>query len=215
MNLFIVGDIHGCFYTFKNLLQRYWDDKNDLLIQVGDLIDRGNHTPQTIDYCKELQEKNQAVFLKGNHEFMAIKHVVGQGHEKWYNKYGKNVLWQYHFENKDFKNDVAWMQQLPLFWENEYLFISHAGRSFSDNYLVEDDPQSILWNKTPIKKLFKTQVIGHTPHQNKKPVFYSESNTWNVDTGAYLGNYLSALKLDEKGNFIDFYSVATVNKDIS
>ena len=62
MNLFIVGDIHGCYYTFKSLLQRYWDEKNEVLIQVGDLIDRGNHTPQTIMYCKELQQKHKAVF---------------------------------------------------------------------------------------------------------------------------------------------------------
>ena len=42
MNLFIVGDIHGCYYTFKTLLQRYWDEKNDVLIQVGDLIENLN-----------------------------------------------------------------------------------------------------------------------------------------------------------------------------
>jgi len=215
VNLFIVGDIHGCYYTFKTLLQRYWVEKNDLLIQVGDLIDRGNHTPQTINYCKELQQKHQAVFLKGNHEYMAIKHIYGMGHEKWYNKYGKTVLWQYHLESLDFKTDSEWMQRLPLFWENDYLFISHAGRSLSEKYMDEEDPQSILWNKSELKKLLKTQVIGHTPHQNKKPIFYPETNTWNVDTGAYLGNCLSALKLDEKGNFIDYYSVATLSKDIS
>lgn len=214
MNIFIVGDIHGCYYTFKNLLQKYWDDKNDLLIQVGDLIDRGNYSPQTIKLCRELEFKHNAVFLKGNHELMAINYFDGNGFEKWYTKYGKAVLWQYQLEELDFENDLNWLRKLPIKWENDSLFISHAGRSNSENYFDENNKDGLLWNKSEIKKLNKIQVIGHTPHENKKPIFLSESNTWNIDTGAYLGKFLSALKLDEKGNFIDFYSVATFSKDI-
>jgi beta-glucosidase len=91
---------------------------------------------------------------------MAIKHIVGAGHEKWFNKYGKSVLWQYHLESLDFKTDIEWMQRLPLYWENDFLFISHAGRSMSENYLDEDDPQSILWNKSAIKKILVTGPLA-------------------------------------------------------
>ena len=214
MNIFIVGDIHGCYYTFKNLLQKYWDDKNDLLIQVGDLIDRGNFSAQTIKFSRDLEFKHNAVFLKGNHELMAINYFDGKGFEKWYNKYGKSVLWQYQLEELDFENDIKWLRQLPIKWENDSVFISHAGISYSENYLDENNKEGLLWNKSAIKKTNKIQVIGHTPHENKKPIFLPEFNTWNIDTGAYLGKFLSALKLDEKGNFIDFYSVPTSLKDI-
>ena len=214
MNIFVVGDVHGCFYTFRNLLQKYWDAKNDLLIQVGDLIDRGNYSPQTIKLCRELEINYRAVFLKGNHEFMAINYFNGNGFEKWYKKHGKSLLWQYQLEEQNFETDINWMKQMPLNWENEHVFISHAGISHSENFMDENDSQGILWNKTSLKKLNKVQVIGHTPHENQKPVFLQEYNTCNVDTGAYLGNCLSALKLDSKGNFIDFFSISTSSKDI-
>jgi serine/threonine protein phosphatase 1 len=103
---------------------------------------------------------------------------------------------------------------LPIKWENDSVFISHAGISYSENYLDENNKEGLLWNKSAIKKINKIQVIGHTPHENKKPIFLPEFDTWNIDTGAYLGKFLSALKLDEKGNFIDFYSVPTSLKDI-
>ena len=90
MNLFIIGDIHGCYNSFKSLLTN-WNKETDLLIQLGDLIDRGNNNPQTIKLCRELQEKNGAIFLKGNHELMAIRHYDGIETEKWYNKFCKAV----------------------------------------------------------------------------------------------------------------------------
>jgi serine/threonine protein phosphatase 1 len=214
VNIFVVGDIHGCYYTFKNLLQKYWDAKNDLLIQVGDLIDRGNFSAQTIKFCRELEFNHKAVFLKGNHELMAINYFSAKGFDKWHKKYGKSLLWQYHLEELDFENDLNWLRQMPIKWENDSIFISHAGISYSENYLDENDSDGLLWNKSSIKKINKIQVIGHSPHENKKPIFIPEQNVWNVDTGAYLGNYLSALKLDDRGNFIDFFSVSTSNKDI-
>lgn len=213
MNLFIVGDIHGCYNSFKSLLNN-WNKETDLLIQLGDLIDRGNNNPQTIKLCRELQEKNGAIFLKGNHELMAIRHYDGIETEKWYNKFGKAVYWQYQLEGRDLQSDINWLKTLPNCWENEHLFISHAGISNSLFCMDETHAEGLLWNKGPIKKLNKTQVIGHTPHKNKKALFMEESNCWNVDTGAYLGHHLSAIKLSEKGELIDLFSVKTASSDI-
>lgn len=213
MNLFVIGDIHGCYNSFKSLLN-YWDKDTDLLIQVGDIIDRGNHNPQTIKLCRELQKNHGAIFLKGNHELMAIRHYEGVEIEKWYNKFGKSVYWQYEMEERDLKGDLNWIKELPTNWENEHVFVSHAGISHSLFCMDENHAEGLLWNKGVIKKLTKTQVIGHTPHKNRKPLFMEESNCWNVDTGAYLGNNLSAIKLSEKGELIDMFSVKTLSADI-
>jgi serine/threonine protein phosphatase 1 len=40
MNLLVIGDIHGCYYTFQMLLDKFWDSEKELLIQVGDIIDK-------------------------------------------------------------------------------------------------------------------------------------------------------------------------------
>ncbi len=45
MNLFIIGDVHGCFHTFSELLT-HRDPATEHLIQVGDLVDRGATFPK-------------------------------------------------------------------------------------------------------------------------------------------------------------------------
>jgi serine/threonine protein phosphatase 1 len=43
------------------------------------------------------------------------------------------------------KPTVDWMKNLPLFWGNKYIFVSHAGISNSANNLFDaDDSQGIL-----------------------------------------------------------------------
>ncbi|GIN87435.1 hypothetical protein J6TS2_38210 [Heyndrickxia sporothermodurans] len=60
--------------------------------------------------------------------------------------------------------DVKWLSELPLFWENDNLFISHAGISEqSVNPFKEDVKFGILWNRGTIKNINKLQIIGHTP----------------------------------------------------
>ena len=150
MNLFIIGDIHGCYYSFKSLLNN-WNKETDLLIQLGDLIDRGNNNPQTIKLCRELQEKHGAIFLKGNHELMAIRHYEGVETEKWFNKFGKAVYWQYQLEGRNLQHDIDWLKTLPNCWENEHLFISHAGISHSLFCMDETHAEGLLANNRKIE----------------------------------------------------------------
>ncbi len=41
-NIFVVGDLHGCYTLLMNELDKVsFDPARDLLISVGDLVDRG------------------------------------------------------------------------------------------------------------------------------------------------------------------------------
>ncbi len=41
-NIWVVGDLHGCYTNLMNKLDTIgFDNKKDLLISVGDLVDRG------------------------------------------------------------------------------------------------------------------------------------------------------------------------------
>lgn len=66
---FVVGDIHGRFSTFLNLLKEIdYNEETDMIYSVGDLIDRG---PQSVEVVKFFQKPNTWVTL-GNHEQMVI-----------------------------------------------------------------------------------------------------------------------------------------------
>lgn len=64
---FVVGDIHGRYETFLNLLEAInYDDTTDIIYSVGDLIDRGTQSVETVKFFQ--QPNNHAVL--GNHEQM-------------------------------------------------------------------------------------------------------------------------------------------------
>lgn len=213
MNLFVVGDIHGCYKTLKNLLKK-WNRESELLIQVGDIIDRGNQNPETLKLCRELKEKYGAVFLKGNHEQLALRYFMKKKDEKWYKKYGKKVLWQYTLAERDFESDMEWISTLPLIWENDHILISHAGISNSAFAMEEEHTEGLLWNRGEVKNIGKLQVYGHTPLKKGKPEYYPESNSWNIDTGVYLKRGMSALRLKPTGELIETVTEATASVDV-
>lgn len=214
MDLFIIGDVHGCFHTFKALLE-FWEPEKEMLIQLGDLIDRGNFTPQLIKFCRELEAKNKnAVFLKGNHEWLALQYANKDKEETWYKKYGKKVLWQYVIEERDFEEDAKWFKTLKSYWQNDFVMVSHAGISESPFAFDENHYSGLLWQRLGIKNTGKVQVYGHTPVKGNKPVFDAKSNSYNIDTGAYLGRSLTGIKLQENGELMDTFSIRTIDKDI-
>ncbi|MGS4344619.1 metallophosphoesterase [Myroides odoratus] len=92
MNYFIIGDIHGCYYTFCQLLG-HWDSAKETLILVGDLIDRGKHSAKVLQLCKELSEgEDKVVILKGNHEAELIQYVLEGSNDNWTSQGGDLTL---------------------------------------------------------------------------------------------------------------------------
>lgn len=62
---FVVGDIHGCFRTLNRALREIGFDPNvDRLFGVGDLVNRGPHSAQTLEW---LERRFSSVTL-GNHD---------------------------------------------------------------------------------------------------------------------------------------------------
>lgn len=179
--MLIIGDVHGCYYTFKLMVESFWDKKNERLIQLGDLIDRGNYSPETFAYARELQNEHPdtVTFLKGNHEFEIIDHFKSGPNENWLRQCGRVTLEQYDVSDMSVMNDVEWFNDLPLSWENDRVFISHAG--IAENALDpfdEESDEGVLWNRTKLKNIGKLQVIGHTPTAGGKPEYNESSNVW-------------------------------------
>ena len=62
MNIFAIGDIHGCFKQLISLQKKIinypgFNKDNDLLIYLGDYIDRGPKSKDVINQIIKLQEE--------------------------------------------------------------------------------------------------------------------------------------------------------------
>jgi len=68
-----MSDIHGCYNEFKQMLKYIDFNHNDLLILLGDYIDRGTQNIEMINWIKD-HNKNQ-IILRGNHEEEFINNI--------------------------------------------------------------------------------------------------------------------------------------------
>lgn len=73
--LFAIGDIHGCFDSFKDLVEsKIQLQKDDKLILLGDYIDRGDSSKEVVDFIIKLLENGYDIIpLMGNHEAMLLE----------------------------------------------------------------------------------------------------------------------------------------------
>jgi len=217
MGLLVVGDVHGCFHTFTKLINEHWDSDKQILVQLGDLLDRGKFSPETILYAIELQENNpdNVTFLKGNHEFEAIVHAE-EGNENWLKQCGETTLKQFERKSLDLFDYIPWLTSLPLYYETDDVFISHAGISMAaENPFEESHPESVLWTRGQLKNIGKLQIIGHTPCKSGRAEFDNKSNTLNIDTGAYSPRGLTAVKINDEGKVAEIIFVPTLSVDVT
>lgn len=77
-DIVIIGDIHGCFDEFKELLDKVHTEtpsKNPdrcLKILVGDLVNKGPKSKEVIDVCMDIYPKS-IIAVRGNHDEIVIQ----------------------------------------------------------------------------------------------------------------------------------------------
>lgn len=218
-SVWILGDIHGCFETFKALLKKLPEDAKICL--VGDLIDRGPKSKEMVQYVID----NDIDCVKGNHEVMMIENPpywsLNGGHEtleSYSDKVPSNVGDGTHkFLNvKLFEEHKLWMDKLPVYLEypeikmenGRHLVVSHSAihnvwklKDTDEEYKWEQFEQTAMWTRNFSLKdnpeIFN--VFGHTP---QKYTVGATKIYANVDTGCCYNKYeehglLSALKFPE------------------
>lgn len=83
-NLFVIGDIHGNYNFFQTTLKELGITDDDVIISVGDLVDRGaNNAKMLFEF---LNKENRHMVL-GNHEDMMMR---GQTSREWYQNWLHN-----------------------------------------------------------------------------------------------------------------------------
>jgi len=216
MKVLAIGDVHGCYYTFRELVEKYWNPEKEILVQLGDLVNRGNHSLKCLAYAKKLKANHpdRVVFLKGNHEYDLLQYLKGKPNLKWLRGGGEELI-QKIFESGTAYRDIAdWVDHLPHSWENDVVFLSHAGKSKGYRTdLEENSPVGLLYNRQALIPIGKMQVIGHVPCKKGTPEYNKSSNSWRIDTAAYTGKALTGLKISKKGNIKQICQVQTDERD--
>lgn len=211
--ILVIGDVHACYYTFKQLIETI--DLNEYqLIQVGDIIDRGNYPIEMLELAIQLETEYGAFFLLGNHELECIKHIENGVNENWLRQGGRETMEALQASTKGLTYYYNWMKLRPHFFEHTNIFVSHAGISDQEETMNIYSSKGLLWYRGPLKPIGKLQIHGHTPIRIGDAQYTHYSNSWNIDTAACYGNKLSALSYDCLLKNIKLYSRATLETDI-
>jgi len=216
MNFFVIADVHGCLHTLRELLT-HWRPASERLVQLGDLVDRGNYAPETVELCRQLSHDfpEQTVFLQGNHDWAMAEHVGLNGpYKAWLGWGGRQTLAQYGTRRQLLAAHAVWLGQRPLYYETEHLLFSHAG--FADVPAPTDptNGEGVLWRRGPLHNQGKLQVVGHTPTADGHPRLDAAANAIYLDTGAVFGHNLSGLRLSETGEVLETVVLPTHPEDI-
>ncbi len=212
MKVLVVADVHGCYFTFKSLLRNYWNPEDTLLIQVGDMINKGPHSARCIKKGIKLKKKypHLVYFLLGNHEYALKQNLKTFGIPKGMDATKKDAV-RHRLSNSAL---MIWVDQLLPYWETPDLHVSHAGiarKTVRPTNFTDDN--SLINNRKSLRNIGKTQVVGHVVQENGA-YFNPMENAWHIDGGAFLDNGLSALLIDYNGKNPQLITEPTAKKDL-
>ena len=220
-----VGDVHGMYDKLITLMDKVrFHPEEDLLLFLGDYIDRGPASGKCLQYIFDLQHQypDSVVCLLGNHEVMMASYFMQkQGcynnlivdyADSWLDNGGFETLRQLNELDADKRDElITWATNLPVQFQYQEFFFCHAGVD-PDVPLAVQSEFDMLWRRQQWWEQYKgeeTIVVGHTPIQKVKkqngqirrtvkPLFLP-NNVIMCDTGAYMqGGKLSCVDVLSK-----------------
>lgn len=206
MSTYVIGDIHGELDQLKTLLTKMNFGKQDELYIMGDVIDRGPHPIQTLQYLMTLPN---CTCLIGNHEVMAIQNLHLLMNEitetfvdslkeedmlslsEWMNNGAQSTIREfYNLSQEGRQNIIEFIADFEAYEEltikgQDYILV-HAG--FGNDFCVltplEDYAlEELVWFRTDYEIPYfedKIVITGHTPTQyiscNPRPGYIYKGN---------------------------------------
>lgn len=210
--VFAVGDVHGCPDELAIMLRHLTDEQgvtaNDVVIFLGDYIDRGPNSKAVVELLLEFQKQHpESRFLKGNHEDMLLDFLGfgGRlGHAFLYNggletmqSYGISVFAPPEEMTSALPQDhFKFMVGLEsIIVANGKFILVHAGLNPLRDINAQND-SDVFWIRdefiSNVHAFEKTVVFGHTPY---KEIFVHLPYKMGLDTGLVFGNKLSCVEL--------------------
>ena len=202
--LIAIGDIHGCHAEFADLLNRITPTKDDRIVLLGDLVNRGPDSRKVIDLARQ----SNVTALLGNHELRLLKYR--KTGDKTYIK--DNDLTTYRALRPE---DWRYLEAMRLTWFEPQLntvfvhggflprepwqrqtaevvtriqVIDSEGRPAKRADVPDAPVWADLWSGPPFV------VYGHIPRSDVYKLKWSVG----IDTGCVLGGLLTAYVLPGK-----------------
>lgn len=185
-----ISDIHGGYETLKRLIKKIKFSDSDLLILLGDNVQRGNESNNVIEYIYELGKKDNVILIMGNHEsyiLYLLREINSEKLKRHLKKIWYPCILRYWTEEigidiasdfdpvelqREIKNRygkyISMMKSMIYGVESEKHIFVHAGIDVSKPW-KESDIDSLMISKEFLNMKHseeKMLVVGHWPTSN-------------------------------------------------
>ncbi|QSF47861.1 serine/threonine protein phosphatase [Paenibacillus tianjinensis] len=232
MRTLVISDIHGCYLQFDAMLKQIkYNPDNDKLILLGDYVDRGLYSKDVVTKVIQLAKDYGVIALKGNHDDLMVDAFRNRGDSLWINNGGimttqsyagydfleEGFDWDEHLRMKslilkNYPNHIDFLENLPLYYEDDKHIYVHAGINPEINDWKQQSEEDFLWIRedfynNPTRES-KTIVFGHTP----TIYLHKSNNIWfgkgkhkgkiGIDGGCFHSSgQLNCLEISEDGKY--------------
>jgi serine/threonine protein phosphatase 1 len=209
---YIVGDIHGCYYTLLEVISqiRTTYEEGDNLVFLGDYFDRGKQSWAVYSTLKNLHKSfksSNIVLLRGNHEQMWLDAMKDKIDEcLWFSNGGEVTVESFRDAGISDEEMRKWLSKLPYVWYNEendfYCVHAHLPHTTIEDF-TEEDYEECLWTRRS-SSVRKRVFHGHTVHRGTVVMV---NNDIDLDTGCVFGYGLSFAIVEK--NKVAFSTIPT------
>ena len=233
--IFVMSDIHGQYDLFLKMLDRIELKREDLLVIIGDICDRGKKSYEIYMKCMKMIKLGYNLkFILGNHEDMLLEDLENHYPLRYETEYS---IYRYskYFENKDMKDWheesfleeiewlVKWLKNCPLVISgNENIFV-HAGLDLN-KVLEKQEKETVLWTREEFWLMENVELeeykgkniyFGHTPNINGR-ISKKTDRIKGIDCGAFFTHFLGCIEVKSQeemyvyeDEFIEFDEVSS------
>lgn len=157
----VVGDIHGCFSELQTLLEKVGFCSSDLLVSVGDILDRG---PDSWRVAKFFRDTDNAYLVKGNHERRVSGTILGRTQPANTQRHTLSRL-----SYQELYDWAAWLDALPVMIETDHALVAHAQVDPS-KALSEQSERHVCGVRAEISLDDSGVPVWFSPRQFEKPL---------------------------------------------
>ena len=210
MKTFVIGDIHGAYKSLLQCLElSKFNKKQDRLICLGDVCDRGLQVKECID---ELLTIPNCVYILGNHDAWAFQWAIdGIKPQGWWEQGGSKTVMSYKDAGMPTEH-IQFLKNAPYWFVDENRLFVHGGFD-PDTVLTQTPKETFIWDRSFLKRArdfhlispeykfgdYDAIFVGHNPTINfGKTEPQQFCNVWTLDTGAGWGARLTIMDVDTK-----------------
>ncbi len=219
MRTVIIGDVHGSYDALTRIISKVgFDEENDRLINIGDMMDRGAAPRKVFLFFKEKKEamRDNCILIRGNHEQMMLDSYHDSSNlPLWMSNGAEQTIRSFEDEGESVYDQAEWIQDNTVLYylDEEGFQCVHADIFNEDPALNE--PDTLIWGRNNVTYGYYTgrlTIVGHTPlvcpiylpGGGREPVCFEDGDRFalpatgmiGIDTGCVFGYKLTALVID-------------------